>query len=146
MSYSVDVNVLLYASNRDDPLHNRASQFLETCSSRDEMFCLTGGTLFSYLRISTHPAIFPNALTPQTALANIQRLIDLPQVRVLVETEETWEVYGEVTRGLVVRGNLVTDAHLVTLLVQHGVETVFTNDSDFRKFDRFVRIRNPFAE
>lgn len=144
MSYSVDVSVLLYASNRDDPFHGRAIEFLEACGSRDEIFCLAGATLFSYLRIATHPRIFPAPLTPQKALSNVQKLIDLPQVRLLSETEDSWEVYGVVTQDLVVRGNLVPDAHLVALLVQYGVETVYSNDADFRKFGRFVKVKNPF--
>ena len=45
---------------------------------------------------------------------------------------------------LPVRGNLVPDAHLAALLRQHGIRTLYTNDSDFRKFS-FLDVRNPFA-
>jgi predicted nucleic acid-binding protein len=43
-----------------------------------------------------------------------------------------------------VRGNLVPDAHLAALLLQHGVKTLYTKDTDFRKFD-FLNVRDPLA-
>ena len=50
----------------------------------------------------------------------------------------------EVTGGFPVRGNLVPDAHLAALLKQHGVRTLFSRDTDFRKFG-FLDLRDPFA-
>jgi hypothetical protein len=44
---------------------------------------------------------------------------------------------------LPVRGNLVPDAHLASLLRQHGVKTLYTRDTDFRKFD-FLEVSDPF--
>lgn len=42
------------------------------------------------------------------------------------------------------RGNLVTDAHLVTLMRRYGVRTILTRDRDFRRFDG-IRALDPFA-
>ena len=52
--------------------------------------------------------------------------------------------YREVTDGLAVRGNLVTDAHLATLLRQHGVRRLYSADADFRRF-AFLDVRDPFS-
>jgi predicted nucleic acid-binding protein len=65
-------------------------------------------------------------------------------VRLLAEEEGFWEVYREVTDEVPVRGNLVPDAHLAALLRQQGIRTLYTNDSDFRRFS-FLDVRNPFA-
>jgi predicted nucleic acid-binding protein len=62
----------------------------------------------------------------------------------LAEDEGFLDVYREVTGGFPVRGNLVPDAHLAALLKQHGVRTLFTRDSDFRKF-AFLDVRDPFG-
>ena len=43
-----------------------------------------------------------------------------------------------------VRGNLVPDAHLATVLFQHGVGTLYSNDRDFRKFES-LDLRDPFG-
>ena len=51
--------------------------------------------------------------------------------------------YVEMTSSFPVRGNLVSDAHLVTILRQHGVETIYSADSDFRKFE-FLKVINSF--
>ncbi len=77
------------------------------------------------------------------AQENVGALIDLPNVRLLAEQEGFWDLYRQSTRDLVVRGKLVPDAHLATLLRQHGVRVLYSNDRDFRKFD-FLDVRNPF--
>jgi predicted nucleic acid-binding protein len=37
MSYSLDVNVLLYASDRSSERHDAARKFLESCASRPDL-------------------------------------------------------------------------------------------------------------
>lgn len=145
MSYSVDVNVLLYASDAASPFSSVARAFLEECASGPEVLCLAWPTLASYLRLSTHPAVFASPLSPADAEANVDSLLSLPHVRVLSEQEGFWGVYREATRDLSVRGNDVPDAHLAALLRQHDVPTLYTNDRDYRKYD-FLTVRNPFAE
>jgi len=76
-------------------------------------------------------------------MSNVSSLLSVPHLRVLSEEEGFWQVYESVAGGLPVRGNLVPDAHLAALLRQNGVRTLFTNDSDFRKF-RFLQLRSPF--
>lgn len=143
MSYAVDVNVLLYASDESSPFSKRAREFLKECAAGPEVVCFGWPTLTSYLRLATHPAIFANPLTPEQAEQNVDSLVSLPHARVLSEQEGFWDVYREVTRGLAVRGNGVPDAHLASLLRQHDVPTLHTNDRDFLKF-AFLTVRNPF--
>jgi len=45
---------------------------------------------------------------------------------------------------VITRGNLVPDAHIASLLRQHGIRELYTRDRDFRKFD-FLRVYDPFA-
>ena len=143
MSYSIDVNLLLYASDTASPFSAKARSFLERCAAGPEPLCLGWPTLVGYLRLATHPAIFRSPLTPEQAEHNVALLVGLPHARVLSEQEGFWDVYRDVTRDLAVRGNDVPDAHLAALLRQHDVPTLYTNDRDFKKFD-FLRIRNPF--
>jgi len=145
VSFSLDVNVLLYASATSSPLHGQATDLLRSCSSGPDLFCLGWPTLMAYLRMVTHPAIVSPPLPVREAEENVAALVALPNVRLLSEQDGFWELYRESTRGIVVRGKLVPDAHLATLLRQHGVRSLYTNDSDFRKFD-FLDVRNPFAD
>jgi uncharacterized protein len=144
MSYGIDVNILLYASDESAPLHDRAKAFLEQCAARGEVLCLAWPTIMGYLRISTHPSIFAHPLTPKNALGNVRQLTTLPHCRVLGEREGFLSVYEEVTREVPARGNLVPDAHIAVLLRQNGVRRLYTHDRDFRKFD-FLDVKDPLV-
>ena len=143
MSYSVDVNVLLYASDASSPRQATAMRFLRQRASDPDLFCIAWPTLMAYLRISTHPRIFAHPLAPAEALRNVESMLGLPRVRVLSEREGFLETYRAVTGRFPVRGNLVPDAHLASLLRQYGVPRLYTIDRDFRKFD-FLDVVDPF--
>ena len=144
MSYAVDVNVLLYASDSSSPHHEAANSFLQHCASESEPLCLAWLTVMSYLRMATHAAIFDRPLTPRQAQANMDALLSLPHCRLLGELEHFWTAYQEVTTEIVARGKAVPDAHLATILRQHGVLTLWTRDRDFSRFE-FLTVRDPFA-
>jgi toxin-antitoxin system PIN domain toxin len=144
VSYSLDVNVLLYASDQSSDRHLPARRFVETCAAGPEILCLTWPTLMSYLRIATHLRVFSAPLSPDEALGNVSALIGLPHVRTVSELDGFVEAYKQVAGETPVRGNLVPDAHVATILFQHGVRTLYSNDRDFRKFQS-VDLRDPFS-
>jgi hypothetical protein len=145
VSFSCDVNVLLYASDASSPVNARARGFLQQAAAAGDLFCLGWPTVMSYLRVATHPGIFRAPLSPADALRNVDALVSLPHVRLLAEDDGFLDVYREVSGSFPVRGNLVPDAHLAALLKQHGVRTLYTRDADFRKF-AFLDVRDPFEE
>ncbi|NLT71280.1 MAG: PIN domain-containing protein [Verrucomicrobiaceae bacterium] len=142
MSYSIDANLLLYASNTACDEHAAARAFVLGRVDDPDLFCLTWPTVFAYLRIVTHPSIFRRPLSPETAWSNLRGLMDLPRVCLIGEEEDFLTQYELATQGVVVRGNLVPDAHLAALLHQHGVNRLYSADTDFRKF-RFLEVINP---
>ena len=144
MSYSLDANVLLFASDRSSDRHAVARDFLESCASSPEVLCLTWPTIMAYLRIATHPSIFSAPLTPDEALGNVHAMLHLPQTRVVSERDGFLDAYLHVTGRTTVRGNLVPDAHVAAILFQNGVRTVYSNDRDLRKFE-VLDVRDPFA-
>lgn len=144
MSYSVDANILIYASDRTGARHGAATEFLQHRAEDPEVFYLAWPVLMAYIRIATHPRIFREPLSPNEALGNIETLLSLPQVRLLHEEEGFIQIYSQVTGHLAARGNLVPDAHLVALLRQHDVRRLYTTDADFKKFTS-LDVRNPFV-
>lgn len=56
MSYSIDVNIFLYATNSSDPHHKKSCQFLEQCYADSQLIVLTYPTIMAFLRLSTHPS------------------------------------------------------------------------------------------
>jgi uncharacterized protein len=145
MSFSIDTNILLYASDRGSPFASRAAAFLEECATGSDLFYVAWPTIVGYLRIATHAGIFASPLSPDEATANIHALLALPHVRTLGEDDGFWDVYRGVAGAFPVRGNAVPDAHLAALLRQHGVATLYTNDADFKRFP-FLRTVNPFID
>jgi toxin-antitoxin system PIN domain toxin len=144
VSFALDLDVLLYASDSTSRYRRQASSFLQACMETNDLFYVAWPTIMSYLRIATHPSVFVHPLSPDEAAQNIQTLIDLPHVRVLSEGEGFWEVYQEVTRERHVRGNHVPDAHLAALLRYHGIKTIYTHDRDFLRFE-FLQVRDPLV-
>lgn len=134
MSYSVDVNVLLYASDAGCAEHSKAAAFVSACATDKELWCMAWLTLMSFMRMATHPAIFTKPLSHEEAARNVDNLLALPQLRLIDEGAGFWARYREVAQEAPVRGNLVPDAHLVAVLRQHGVKTIYTREKDFRKF------------
>jgi toxin-antitoxin system PIN domain toxin len=145
VSFALDVNILLYASDSGSPLHERARRFLDACAAGSEIVYLAWPTVMAYLRIATHSAIFAKPLPPQDALQNIEALLALPQVRPLGESEGFWDAFRQTAREIPARGNLVPDIHLATILRQHGVNRICTHDRDFRRFS-FLKVIDPLAD
>jgi len=144
MSYSIDTNVLLCASNKDCPEHEKALDFLKRCMANRETFYICWLVAMSYLRIATHPSVFVRPLSPEEARNNIHGLLSLPHTRFLSEGPEFWNQYQETCGDFPVRGNLVPDAHVAGILKEHGVRTLYTRDRDYLRFDH-LEIKDPFA-
>jgi len=144
VSFALDVNILLYASDSASDRHDLALRFLRDRARGGEVLCLAWPTILGYLRVATHPSVFDQPLTHAAAVANIESILALPQTRVLSEEEGFWEIYKSVAGSVPVRGNLVPDAHLAAILQQHRVTVLYTVDRDFLKFD-LLDVRDPFA-
>jgi uncharacterized protein len=144
MSFAIDANLLLYASDEDSPLHSRAIGIVDEIALGPEIAYLFWPVTMAYLRIATHPAVFARPLSHAVARANIETLLALPHVQAVGEDDTFWHRFVEVTDDVAPAGNLVPDAHLVALMLANGVRTIWTRDRDYRKFGG-IRVRDPFA-
>ena len=144
MSFAIDANLLLYASDTDSAWHDEAVRRLDEVALGPEIVHLFWPTVMAYLRIATHPAVFARPLSQADARSNIQALLDLPHVQTSGESHAFWRRFAEVADDVSPTGNLVPDAHLVALMLENGVRTILTRDRDYRKF-RGISARDPFA-
>lgn len=129
----VDLNLLLYAVNRDGANHARAKAWLEDALSGEEAIALPWVVVLGFLRVSTHPRILPRPLTPEQAIAVVDSWIARPQVLLLGPADEHWRILRGMLVSAGTAGNLTTDAHLAALAVEHDAELCST-DSDFARF------------
>jgi predicted nucleic acid-binding protein len=88
--------------------------------------------------------MFAAPLSPDEALGNVTALLSLPNVRAVSELEGFLDASAHVVGDVAVRDNLVPDAHVATILFQHGVRTLYSKDRDFRKFES-LDVEDPFV-
>ena len=144
MSHAIDANLLLYASDEDNPLHQRAVELLDEIALGPELVYLFWPVIMAYLRIATHPAVFARPLSHADARANVAALLALPHVHAVGEDDTFWQRFTEVADDVMPQGNLVPDAHLAALMLANGVRTICSRDRDLRKFTG-IRVHDPFA-
>lgn len=140
----VDANLLLYAEDQLSPQHAVARLWWDTQLSGAAPVCLCWPVLDAFVRIGTNPRVFTNPLSLAQALAHVQSWLDQPCVRLVQPTERHWTVFQKMLNAGQATANLVTDAHLAALALEHGCDLVST-DADFSRFPG-IRWRNPLNE
>ena len=128
-----DVNLLLYAYDEESAFQAEARTWLESTLSGTEPVGLAWAALVSFARISTSPTIFTTPLTAVEALAIIDEWLAQPVATVVHPTERHAAVLRELLEPLGAGGNLVNDAHLAALAIEHGAE-LCSRDNDFARF------------
>ena len=133
----VDANLLLYAVDEEAAHHERAHGWLDAALARNEPIAFSWLAVLAFLRLSTHPAVFFRPLTPDQAADIVELWLAQPAASVL----EPGRRHLALLRGLLLEsgtaGNLVNDAHLAALALEHGA-TIVSFDRDF---DRFQGVR-----
>lgn len=145
MSRTVDTNILVYATHTGSPWHDRARALVEHLVAGPRLAYLLWPAVLGYLRIVTHPNILGSPLSSHQAMSNIEALMAPAHMRVAGEGNDFWPAFLEVSSDVTPRGNLVPDAHLVALMREHGVSTIWSHDRDLRRF-RGITVKDPFSE
>lgn len=140
----IDANLLLYAVFDGDPKCVPARAWLDATLAGGESVALPWAVLGAFIRIATNRRATTNPLTLDEALAHVEEWLALPVVRVIGPTPRHREVFTRMLRGANATGNLVTDAHLAALAVEHGCRLA-SSDSDFARFHGLEWF-NPVAE
>ena len=129
----VDLNVLLYAVNSDSVHHAPALDWWQRTLDGDEPVGLAWVVLLGFLRLTTNPAIYPQPLQADEAIAKVGAWLSLDQIRLVQETEDHWHILAEMLAETGTAGNLTTDGHLAALAISHGA-TLVSFDNDFSRF------------
>ncbi len=137
----VDANILLYALDKSSPRHAEARKWWDSQLSGASPVCLCWTVLGAFIRIATNPRVFDQPLSLDQALSCVQSWFNQPCVRLIQPTNRHWEVFRELLVEGQATANLVTDAHLAALAVEHGCELI-SSDADFARFPG-VKWKNP---
>ncbi len=139
----IDANVLLYAVDDQSPYHDVARDWLERALNGRLRVGLPWQSLGAFLRIATHPRVTATPLTGPEAWALVARWLERDVTWVPPAGRRTADVLGELVRTHHVTGDLMPDAMLAALAIEHGL-TVMSADSDFARLPE-VRWENPLS-
>lgn len=129
----VDANVLLYAVNASAPRHDRARRWLDGALAGREPVGFAWTVLLAFVRLATHPAVFERPLTPAEATGVVRAWLAQPAVVVVEPTPRHADLLAGLLAEAGTAANLVNDAHLAALALEHDA-VVVTFDADFGRF------------
>ena len=136
-----DVNVLINAYRPDVPDHARWRAWLQGQLGSDEAFAVSPLVLSAFTRIVTNRRAFIEPDSVEGALGFCESLLSAPHAIVVTEGRRHWEIFTGLCRKAEAKGNLVPDAYLAALAIEHGCEWI-SADRDFARFPG-LRWRHP---
>ena len=137
----VDLNILIYAINKNSPDHVQAKKWWEDSLVETESIGVPWVVLLGFLRITTNPRVFSNPLDPESAIGLIDDWLTQPSVRIISPTNRHWDILKKLILEMGTASNLTTDAHIAALAIENG-GILFSTDNDFSRFSD-LKWRNP---
>ena len=145
MAGVIDTNLLLYAANAEAAEHAAAHRFLTAAGRSADRWYLTEGILYEFLRVATHPRVFPRPLSKPQVIEFLHPLWSGSVFTVLTAGDRHWELLQAELGSLAhPSGNLFFDIRTVVLMREHGVRSIYTADVDFLQF-KDIEVINPLS-
>ena len=138
----VDANVLLYAVNEDADQHEPARRWLDDALSGQDTVGFAWIALLAFVRLATKEGLFPSPLSLDGAMDRVEAWLAAPPAVLLEPTQDHPRLVRDLLRPTGVGGNLVNDAHLAALAIEHRC-TIVSFDLDFDRFDGVRRVTPP---
>ena len=140
----VDANLLVYAHVRSFPQHARARDWLDDQLSRGAPVGLPWASLLAFLRLVTNPRVFQQPEPVAEAWRQVDAWLGAAVVWIPQETDRHGKILGALLVATGAQANLVPDAHLAALAIEHGL-LLCSADGDFARFPD-LRWLNPLSE
>jgi toxin-antitoxin system PIN domain toxin len=131
---AVDTNVLVYANREEMPLHAQAVTALRKLAEGNAAWALPVFCIGEFVRVVSHPRVFDPPTPANEAIDAIEALLESPSVRLLVPGPRYVPLLRDAISSSAARGNLVFDAQIVAVCLEHGARTLLTEDRDFSRF------------
>lgn len=138
-----DINLLVYAYNRDAPHHDEAREWWENCLSSQQTVGIPWVVVLGFVRIMTSRVVLVDPMEPGEALGHVQSWGERPQAHAVVPGPRHLQIMSGIMRAARASGRLTTDAHLAAIAIENQAE-LHSNDADFSRFPG-LRWVNPLA-
>ena len=129
----VDINLLLYAVNEDDPHHVAAQTWLEAKLSGEVSVGLSWVIILGFIRLATNSKVLPKPLSRADAIARIDDWLTHPCVCIVAPGDRHWAILKNLLSSAPPSTNWVSDVHLAALAIERGCD-FYSADAGFRKF------------
>lgn len=140
---AIDTNILVYAEITSSRHHEVALRHLKELAEGALPWAIPWPCIYEFLRIVTHPRIFHPPVPLTRALADLRRILSSQSLVLLQETDRHLDLTLKVLADSGATGNLVHDAHIAALCLEHGIAELVTGDRDFTRFAG-LHVLNPF--
>lgn len=141
MSYLLDVNVLVDATNAGSRRHDAVRGWLDgVLTGPRRSVGIPWHSALGFVRVVTNHKIFPDPVSVPEAWAVVQEWLDAPAAWLPEPTERHRALLGQVVDDVELASALVSDVHLATLAIEHGV-TMVSADKGFARFADTGRLR-----
>jgi toxin-antitoxin system PIN domain toxin len=140
---AVDTNILIYSVREESPYYRQALTLMTSFAESRDPWAIPWPCVYEFLRVVTHPKVLERPNTIEDALERIERLRESPSLVMLGDGPGHLRHLLKTFRESAAIGNLVHDAHIATLCLEHGVSELYTMDRDFSRFPS-LRVVHPF--
>ena len=140
----LDANLLIYSHVSSFPQHAQARSWLDAQLSGGGPVGLPWASLLAFLRIVTNPRVFEHPESMAAAWRQVTTWLDVDAVWIPEPAEQHRDVLGSLLNAVGVQANLVPDAHLAALAIEHGL-LLCSTDGDFARFPN-LRWHNPLEK
>ncbi len=139
----VDANLLIYAHVDGFPQHERASHWLDKRLNGTAPVGMPWPNLLGFLRTTTNPRVCARPASISAAWQQVQLWLACERAWIPAPTERHGKILGGLLEAHGVQANLVPDAHLAALALEHGL-ILCSADGDFARFPG-LHWENPLA-
>ena len=131
---AVDTNILVYADCEESSLHAAALQAVRRLAEGDEAWAIPVFCIGEFLRVVSHDRLFDPPTPVMEAVDAVDSLHASPSSRLLTPGDRYLPLLRNLIAESHVRGNLVYDAQIAAVCLEHGATVLLTEDRDFARF------------
>lgn len=140
---ALDTNILVCSHILSSTHHDAARRILQELCESPLPWAIPWPCVYEFLRVVTHPRVFHPPSPLEVALSDLRRILESPSLQLLSETANHPALMHTLIRDSGVSGNLIHDAHIAALCIEHGVRELISGDRDFARF-KALKTVHPF--